>query len=155
MKEYAGEFLNGKFRLPPLLAEDRRQYLASRKAGTRATETFAEESKNKSHKQVKTVFGLIVATVKRHCDEHGWDSSMFLKLDKPTGTSPSEGLIKEYFYATCPIFADDGQRITLSNPKCTMAKAAKFIDETMAISASELSIYIPEPNPAWKEEVSQ
>jgi hypothetical protein len=150
--EFVGTVQKGQFQLPPVLNEARRLYLSGIKDGTQITETLIKESPNKSHKQIKTIFGLVVATVKQQCDEHGWDSSTLLKTSKPTGVPASEGLIKEYLYATCPIFDDDGQRITLSSPKCTMAKAAKFITEAMAIAASELSIYIPDPNPAWRDE---
>lgn len=151
MPEYNYEVRNGRMVLPPLLAEDRRRYLASRKDGSRGMESLTAESRDKSYSQVKMIFGLIVATIKLHCEEHGRGSDLFLKLRNPSPNPPSVGLIKEYLYATCPIFDDDGQRITLGNSKCTMAKAAKFITETMAISATELSIYIPEPNPNWKE----
>ncbi len=151
MSEYVGVIQHGQFQLPPLLAEDRRNYLASCKDGTQVTETLIKESRNKSHSQVKVVFGLIVATIKQQCEEHGYGSDLFLRLRNPSPNPPSVELIKEYLYVTCPIFDDDGQRITLSNPKCTMAKAAKFITEAMAISATELSIFIPEPDSRWRE----
>jgi len=150
--EFIGTIHKGQFQLPPILNEARRQYLSNIKDGTQVTETLIKESPDKSHKQVKTIFGLIVATVKQQCEEHGLGSDLFLKLRNPSPNPPSVGLIKEYFYATCPIVTDEGKRITLSSPDCTMALAAKFITECMAISASELSIFIPIPDKDWAKE---
>jgi hypothetical protein len=150
MEEFNGIFRQGQFHLPPILAEERRKYLASRKDGTHGTETFTEESRDKSWSQVKTVFGLIIATVRQQCEETGLDSSSFLRQSKPSGRPPSIPLLKEYFYENCPIFNDEGQRITLS--KANMAQTAKFITDCLAHSATELSIFIPDPNPLWREE---
>ena len=49
------------------------------------------------------------------------------------------------------IYNEEGQRITLSHKDCDTKAAAIFFEEMRNWSASQWSIYIPDPNPLWKE----
>ena len=150
--EFYPTIKSGEPNYPPVQLAMRERYLHSLKDGTKLKETYTKLGKPKSHQQVKTIFGLVIATVLQGFDDNGWDSSILLNMEKPTGVPVSVGLLKEYFYAVCPIEDDDGDRITLSSKKCTMAKAAKFINETRNIASSQWSIYIPDPDPNRNKE---
>ena len=128
----------------------RRRFLTSLKDGTRVSETIKVESPEKTWKQVKTIFGHAIARIKQEFDDRGWDTSVLLNTPDPTGQEVSIGLLKEYLYVVCPIFDDEGNRITLSNKKCDREKSAKFIDAVMTFASSRWQIFIPDPDPEWR-----
>lgn len=128
----------------------RQHFLASMKDGTRVIETIVRDTKPKTHAQVKTIFGLAIAQIAADFNDRGWDTSMLLNMTKPTGVPVSAGLLKEFLYAVCPIYDENDKLITLS--KTDTRQAAKFFDEIRNYAASQWSIYIPEPNPNWKDE---
>jgi hypothetical protein len=109
----------------------------------------------KTHQQVKTIFGLALITIKAEFDDRGYDTSMLLNLPETTGNEVSINLLKEFFYAVCPIYNEDGQRITLSHKDCDTKLAAKFFEEIRNWSASQWSIYIQDPNPEWRSNTAQ
>ena len=90
-------------------------------------------------------------TIKQEFDDRGWDSSILLNLDKPTGIGVTTNFLKEYFYIVTPMYSDDGKRITLSHKDCDTKAASKFFDDVSAWCASQFSIYIPSPDPLWRE----
>lgn len=130
----------------------REHYLTSIKEDTRIIETIVRDTKPKTYAQVKTIFGLAIAQIIAAFDDRGWDSSMLLNMPQPTGVAVSQGLLKEFLYAVCPIYDDNDKLITLS--KSDTRQASFFFDDIRNYAASQWNIYIAEPNPNWKEEKS-
>ena len=153
MKFY-GIINQGKLTLMPLLKRQRQNYLSSLKDDTRVIEEIKRDTKSKTHQQIKTIWGLALATVKAEFDDRGWDTSVLYNLDKPTGIGVTANMLKEFFYGVIPMYNGDGQRITLSHKDCSTIIAAKFFEDMRNFSASQFSIYIPDPNPNWQEEQS-
>lgn len=139
-------------RLTPSQHLLRQNYLNTLPNGTQISEELKRVTKSKTHQQIKTIFGLAIATIKAEFDDRGWDSSMLLNLPKPTGNEITLGMLKEYLYDVCPIHNEDGQRITLSHRDCDTRAASKFFDEIGAFAASQWNVYISAPNPDWKKE---
>ena len=92
----------------------RRRYIASLKDGTPLSEEIKPIRKSKTHQQIKTIFGLAIMTILEQFEERGIGTDELLGLEIPTGNSISKGMMKEYLYAVCPIYSEDGKRITLS-----------------------------------------
>jgi len=126
----------------------RARYFAGLKDGVLIKETLVKDSCPKSHQQIKAIFGLIIAKVLQEFEDRGWDSSTILNIELPTGIPISKELLKEFFYVVCPIYNDEGKKITLS--KASIEQAMKFIDETRNWSAIQWRIYIPDPDPNWR-----
>ncbi len=129
----------------------RKRYIASLKDGTPLTEEIKPIRKGKSWEQVKTIFGLAIVTILDEFESRGIGTDELLGLSVPTGNSISKGMMKEYLYAVCPIFSEDGKRITLSHKDCTTKCASDFFDAIRNFMASQWSVYIPEPRTDWKE----
>jgi len=147
--QFFGIIKQGKITLMQSQNLLREHFLASIRDDTRITETIERDTKPKTYAQVKTIFGLAIAQIVAEFSDRGWDSSMLLNLNKPTGISVSQGLLKEFLYAVCPIYDENDKLITLS--KADTRQAAKFFDEIRNYAASQWSIYIAEPNPNWKD----
>ena len=109
---------------------------------------------SKSDAQLGAIFGLMIDRVIAFCNDHGWDTSMFLKEmvrdDLPTGVAPTPDFIKNFLYGMCPIFNEEGEIITLrlSDTK----QAAKFLTDSVNLLASR-GICIPDPDPNWKDKL--
>jgi len=142
---------NGQLVYPSLVARDRLMYLEKQPEGARFKETLTRVRSPKTHQQVKTIFGHCIMYLITEFIERGWDTSYLLKLDKPTGVPPSKTLFKEYFYGVCPMEDDEGEQITLSD--AGKEQVVEFIDNIMNHSSSIWGIYIPEPDPNWKEKI--
>lgn len=151
MPKFHGTIQNGQLILPPIQKWLRQQYFATLKDGTLLRETLTKEGFSKTHRQIKTIFGLVITTVIQNFDDNGWDSSIILNTKLPTGIPVTKELLKEFFYVVCPIFNDEGVRITLR--KATIEQAMKFIDDIRNWSASQWSIFVPDPDPNWRENV--
>jgi len=104
----------------------------------------------KTHQQVKAIFGLALKSIKQEFDDRGWDTSILLRSEMPTGIAVTPTLLKEYLYAVCPIFNDSGDAITLSHKDCDTAKTAKFFSDIQAWVSTQWCILIPDPDPSWK-----
>ena len=108
--------------------------------------------KEKTHKQVKTIFGLLINTAILEANEKGIDTSEFVKLltddSMPNGVPLTKDFLKELLYICCPIFDEQGHRITLS--KASTKQANKFFEDCQNLLSSR-DIYIPDPNPNYKE----
>lgn len=150
--DFHGTIQKGRLTLPAAQKELRMRSLASMKDGTNVRETIVREGRNKTHQQIKTIFGLVIATIIQSFEDNGWDSSILLNTKQPTGVPVTKGLLKEYFYSMCPIENDEGDRITLS--KATIEQAMKFIDNTRNWAASQWSIHIQNPDPNWREKLN-
>jgi len=103
--------------------------------------------KDKSQDQLGAIFGLALNTIKAEFDDRGWDTSYLLKIDLPTGNEITIDFLKEYFYATCGVYNEKGLvRLSKSNTK----QAAQFFENIRNFASSQWGIYIPEPNPNWR-----
>ena len=140
---------SGELVLPPMLQESRRSYLIS-VDGKSLVEDLKLWRPRKSHQQVKAIFGLALKLVVAEFNDRGWDTSMLFKCPNPTGIGITADLLKMYLYSVCPIFNDHGDAITLSDEDCTTDRAAKFLTDIQAWSASQWTIYIPDPDPNWR-----
>jgi len=105
--------------------------------------TYARKLPDKSQKQLGVVFGLIIGQTLIAFGNLGNDTSYIIKSNRPSGIEVSPELLKEYLYAVCPIFDEDGSRVTLS--KMDVAQANKFIKDARNYISAEWSIFIPEP----------
>ena len=123
--------------------------LASFKDNTRVSVKVERLRKPKTNQQVKTHWGLCVGMVKTVFDDRGYDTSMFLNLEIPTGVSVPKRMITEILYAAVGPRDDEGEIITISNKKMTSEKMSKFFEESRNWIASQWHIHIPEPNPNW------
>jgi hypothetical protein len=149
MKEFHGIVRNGKFLLPLSQKAQKESFLKSLKDDTKVIETLRKEGKSKSWEQVKCHWGLVISTILSSFSDNGWDTSILLNLANPTGVEVSQGLLQEYLYAACPIYNETGERVTLS--KMTTVEASKFFDDVRNYTASQWSIFIPEPRKDLKE----
>lgn len=145
---YTGKIQDGRLTLPNVQRESRKLFLSSMPSGTLIKETIVKISPNKTHKQIKTIFGLVLTMIVEEFNNNGWDSSMILNLSKPTGVEISKNLLKEYFYAVCPISDDEGNNVTLSS--ASIEQARKFIDNVRNFAVSQWGINIPDPDPNWR-----
>jgi len=149
--EFHGIVKQGRFLLPPVQKQLRERLLASMKDGTRVKEGLVREVRDGTYKQLQTIFGLVINYIIVSFNDLGWDSSILLKTDLPTGVPVTKGLLKEYFYIVCPIEDEEGNRITLS--KANIMQRMKFIDDMRNHAASQWGIDIPDPNPNWQQKV--
>lgn len=140
-----------RLRLSPAQAELRQRYLDTLPNGCQITEELKKVRQEKSWKQVKTIFGLAIQKILDDFEERGIGTDELLGLSIPTGNPIHKGMMKEYLYAVCPIYSEDGIRITLSHKDCTSKCASDFFKAIRNFMASQWSVYIPEPNPDWKK----
>ena len=112
----------------------RTQYLSTLKDGCEVTETITKISKSKSKEQLGYIFGGIKFLMKQKLDEMGEDIC---------GCPINDSQIMDILYLAC----GDGK--TLS--KMNMAETAMFIDRVQAWCSKELGLFIPDPDPAWRE----
>jgi len=122
------------------------------KDGTMITAEYKILRPSKTSQQVKTHWGLMINTIIAKVSDDGIDTSKFLKLmvrpDLPTGIPLTKDFLHELLYILCPIFDDEGKRITLS--KMDIEQASRWFDMCMNLMASR-GIYIPDPDPNWKD----
>lgn len=150
MIELHGTIKNGHIELTAVQADLRQRTLANYKDGTRIVEIIKREVHAKSWEQVKMHWSLTVGTIKAAFDDRGVDTSALIPHAKlPTGTPVSRGLLQEYIYAVCPIFDDDGNRITLS--KMSTVQASEFFESIRNYFASNWGIVIHDPDPNWRD----
>ena len=140
----------GQLWLPRMLSEQRRNWLLSLTTKDRVTETLVVQKEGKSWNQVKMIFGLVLATIVRHFDEFGWDTSVLFKLPEPTGIPVDENNLREYLYAACPLYDEDGKAIRLSETTAYTDNVAKWVDNIMVFAATQWHCYIPNPDPNWR-----
>jgi hypothetical protein len=107
----------------------------------------------KSRNQLGAWFGLFANMVCAEFDSRGWDTSYVFTLDKPTGIGIKPDLLKDWMYSLCPVYAD-GKPIRMSDDAMTTEKMAEFFDNCRNFAASQWSIFVPEPDPKWKEKVN-
>lgn|SRR4030042_252705 len=118
------------------------------KDGTQVWIRFGRLKAPKTSAQLKTWWGLFAATIITEFNDRGYDTSYILKVDKPTGIPISRDLLKEYLYNVCPVFRD-GRRITMSS--MDTEEMSRFFDDCRNFAASQWNIFVPEPDPNWRE----
>ena len=132
----------------------RKHYIASLKNGTPLSEKIEPIRQAKTHQQVKTIFGLAIMTILDDFESRGIGTDELLGLEDPTGEPVSKGMMKEYLYAVCPIYNEDGKRITLSHKDCTTKCASDFIKAIQHWAERRYQIFIPEPGSELEGEVT-
>lgn len=105
----------------------------------------------KSNAQLGAFFGLLLGSAIEQANDMGLDTSLFLRemvrSDVPSGMGLTKGLLKEIFYCLCPMYRGD-KRITLS--RASKGEAAKFFTDCQTLLSAH-GIYVPDPDPAWKD----
>lgn len=94
----------------------------------------------KSHKQVKTHFGLAVAKIRQTMIDKGWGFY---------GIPPNQKMIHEILTKCCGGVGPLGEMKRLS--EMTTDECSKFFENIQDWAATELHIYIPKPDPNWNK----
>jgi len=139
MKTFYGIIQNGKLTLPTIQKELRRQFLASLKDGARVKETLTRESLTKTHQQVKAYFGLVVEMIRQKFIEMGVDVC---------GIAPNKEMIHEILKRACGGVGEQGEVMGLSS--MSISQVSKFFENCQTWSATQLNLYIPEPDKDWR-----
>jgi len=147
--DFYGTKNNGNICFSAMQLQFRKLYIESLKDGAEIKESITILRKSKTNKQVKAHWGMIINMSLAEFEDRGYDTSYILRLDKPTGIAISKDLLYEYLCNVCPIFDENGKRITLS--KMDTAQASKFFEDCRNHLASQWSIYISEPDENWKD----
>ena len=148
-KFYCHPLPDGQLKMSPEQAAQRKLYLSSFKLDDVIEETLQKYRQPRSHKQLGAWFGLFSKTVLAEFDDRGWDTSYIFNLENPTGIEITTDLLKQYMYAKCPAFDDNGNQITMRN--MNTLKMAKWFDDCRNFASSQWSIYVPNPDPKWKD----
>ena len=140
----------GNLTVPPGIAALRSGVLSSLKPGTAVKETLKRSLPNKTHQQVKMLWGLMIATLKQEFDERGYDLKALMPAARiPDGIPIPRDGIMSMLYATCGDVGPNGERKTLS--KMDIAEAACFFERCRDYAASAWGIQIPDPDPNWQQ----
>ena len=127
-------------------------WLLNIKDGTLIVSTHKIFRPHKTYQQVKTHFGLLINTVIVKANDEGIDTSRFLRMlvreDLPTGIGLTKDFVHQLLYALCPVYDEEGGRVTLS--KMNTEQASFFLNMCRNLLAGR-GIYIPDPNPNWKK----
>ena len=145
---------NGKRTMKPEQARLEQQFLATLKPTDLVEADYHKYRQPRSQKQLGAWFGLFSKVVLAEFEDRGIDSGYLFGLNKPTGIAVSKGLLKDYMYAVCPCYNDDGKRITMSEPMNTI-QMAQFFDDCRNWAATQWFIYVPDPDPHWYEKACQ
>lgn len=141
----------GKLFFPLHEIDNENQFEKSLKDGDAVVRETKKYYEPKTHKQCKTVFGLMIANCIAQVNDMGLDTSGFLKLmlrdDLPSGVPVTKDLLYNLLISLCPIY-DNKENKTLS--KMNTKQAADFFKNCCILLASR-GIYISEPNPNWRE----
>ena len=101
---------------------------------------WTKVGKQKSHKQVKTHFGLAVAMIRQTMIDKGWSIC---------GVAPNKKMIHEILTKCCGGVGPLGEMKRLS--EMTTEEAFKFFENVRDWASTQLGIYIPDPDPHWKD----
>ncbi len=146
--DFIGTKIKGELVHPPAIREQKRKYWERVPEGAVVMSSITMKRRSKSQEQLGAIWGLMMAQAKIELDDRGYDTSFLLNTPNPTGIPIDERLLCDYFYNVCPIFNEEGQRITLS--KSNTKEAAKFFDDVRNFLASQWSIVVAEPDPNWR-----
>ena len=140
---------DGRLTLSTTQREQRERFISSLKEGVLIRETLQKAEVSKTHAQIKAIFGLAMALILDEFENRGWDSSIILGGDVPTGVPVSKVLLKEYLYVVCSICDDEGNKKSLG--RANIEQASKFFEDIRNWSASKWQIVIPDPDPEWRK----
>jgi hypothetical protein len=130
--------------------EQRRRFLASCKPGTVVKETLLRHRPEKTHQQVKLIWGLLIEHVKKGLDAMGFDlATLFPTAQVPPGVPCPREVLMQLFYACCNDVGENGERKTLS--QMNTVEAAAFFEACRDHAARTWGIIVPEPDPNWKQ----
>ena len=147
--DFIGKKSGGKLIYPPAVAEQKRRHWRSIPEGADVKSSLAVQRQARTNKQLGAIWGLMIAQAVTELDDRGYDTSFILNTPNPTGIAIDKNLLCDYFYNVCPIFDEDGKRITLS--KMNIEQAMKFFGDVRNFLASQWSIVVPEPDVNWRE----
>ena len=150
MLELHGKAKDGKFILTKVQYDLKMDFL-KKNDGKSVVEILKKEVKKRSNQQLKAHFGLALQTIVDEFEERGWDSSFIYNMPTPTGVPVNKAMLQQYFYALYPTTNDKGEFITMSHDEFTTVKEMEFFDAIRNHASSQWSIYIPDPNPNYKE----
>ncbi len=145
--KFSGIVTKGRLTLSREQKTLRQQFLNSLE-GKPFVEELKRYRQKKSSKQLGAWFGLFGKIVLAEFEDRGIDTSYIFKLDKPTGIPISVGVLKEYMYSVCPTYNDSGNKITIRD--MDTIQMAGFFDNCRNFAASQWDIYVPEPDPNYK-----
>lgn len=146
--DFPGKKINGVFVTPAPIAEQARKYWERIPDGTSVVKSITVPRGSKTENQLGAIFGLMLTQAEIILDDRGYDTSFLYNLPDPTGNAITKDALKIFFYNVCPIFNEDGVRITLS--KANTKEAAKFFDDVRNYLATQWQIVVPEPDPNYK-----
>jgi hypothetical protein len=139
MLELIGQAKNGHWILPPnaeqlftrLLLDCENNFIRGQ---------FSKVGPHKTYKQVRTHFGLAVTLIREAMVEKGWALC---------GVSPNKEMIHEILLKSCGGVGPLGEMKRLS--EMTTDEASKFFENIRDWAATQLGVYIPDPDPNWKD----
>ena len=134
---------------PPAIAEEKRKFWERIKEGTVVESSLTVKRADKTGKQLGSIWGLMLSQAAQELDDRGYDTSFLYNLPNPTGIPITKDDLCAYFYQACPIYNDDGERITLS--KSNTVQAAKFFEDVRSWMSTQWQLYIAEPDPNWRQ----
>ena len=139
---------DGDLSFAPHILEQRNRYIAGLKDGLTVEVAYTVLRSSKTQKQLGAWFGLFCQTVLDKFSHDGWGTELVYRLEKPTGIEIEPEELKYYMYSVVPVFADS-KRLGMS--KMDTQQMANFFDKCRNYASSQWGIYVPEPNPLWRE----
>lgn len=140
MPEFHYIKLDGKLTLSPIQWELKQRYVDSLKDGAFVRGTLKREGNVKTHKQVKTQFGLVVEMIRLRLEEMGVDVC---------GVSVNKEMVYDILKKACGGVGDMGEILGLS--EMTTTQASQFFENCRTWAATQLSLNIPNPDINWRE----
>ncbi len=111
---------------------------------------FKRTKKDKSYRQVKMIFGLMIEEAVRQAKDKtiGVEDLMIYLLarDIPKGQEITKDYLHQLMYIICPTTDENGERVTLSQMNTIQASS---LFERFRNILAPLRIVIPDPNPKW------
>ena len=127
-----------------------KSFLQSCKPGQALSLEIKRLRPNKSHQQVKMIWGLLIESIKRELDDRGIDLGTLIPAARvPHGIPCPREVIMSILYATCNDVGDQGERKTLS--KMDIAEAGRFFEKCRNYVAGAFELDIPDPDPRWQQ----
>lgn len=145
---FFAQLVKGKVEFYPAQEILKDQFLSRIKEFSPLLVDISVRREPKTQQQLGAFWSMVIARVIDEFESLGFDTSYLLRLPEPTGVAISPELLKEYLYAVCPQFDDNGKRVGLS--KMNTLQAAKFFDDTRNFISSQWGIWIPEPDKNWR-----
>lgn len=123
----------------PKNVEELRMRLLTEYAGKSMTERLFVSGRAKTSNQVRAHFGLAVAMIRDRMIELGWTIC---------GVAPNKEMIHEILTKTCGGVGELGSSVRLS--AMTTDQAMKFFENIRDWAATQLHLYIPDPDKNWR-----